>query len=134
MLVAAQTLIDDQVEQFVAVKESASGIHHHQTVSIAVQRDAKVSLVGSDSIDQGSGMRRANLMVDVQAIGRAANVQHICTQLMKHLGSDMVGRAMGRIDHNLQSLERQIVGESAFAKLDIAPGRIIEPPGTPQTG
>ena len=50
-------------------------------------------------------MSRANALVDVQAIRRAANGDHMRSQFMEHLGSNLIGRTMRRIDHDLQTAQ-----------------------------
>jgi hypothetical protein len=72
-------------------------------------------------------VRGAHFVVDVQAVGRAADGDHLGAQLMEHLGRDLVGRAMGGIHHDLQPLQRQVVCEGALAEFDVAAGRIVQP-------
>jgi hypothetical protein len=47
-------------------------------------------------------------VVDVEAIRRAADGNHLGTQFVEHLGRDVVGRAMGGIHDDLQTLEREV--------------------------
>jgi hypothetical protein len=60
-------------------------------------------------------------VVDVQAVRRTPDGDDLGAQLMKYLGCDQIGRAVCTIHHDLHTLERQIVGESALAKFDITP-------------
>ena len=53
---------------------------------------------------------------------------------MEHLGCHLVGRAVRCVHHNLEPLQRQVVGKGAFAKLDVAPRRVIQPPRLAQAG
>ena len=68
-------------------------------------------------------------MVDIQAIWRAANGDDLCTQLVKHFGSNMVGRAMGSIYNDLEAFESELRRESAFTKLDVTASSIVKPFG-----
>jgi hypothetical protein len=43
-------------------------------------------------------------------------------QFVEDAGRDVVGRAMGAIDHDLQAAQVEVVGEGALAELDVAPG------------
>ena len=71
-------------------------------------------------------MRGAEAVVDVEAVGRAADALHLGAQLVEHVGRHLVGRAMGRVDHQLQVAQGEVVGEGALAELDVAAGRYIE--------
>ena len=68
-------------------------------------------------------------MVDIQTIWRAANGDDLCTQLVKHFGSNMVGRAMGSIYNDLEAFESELRRESAFTKLDVTASSIVKPFG-----
>ena len=127
-----QALVDHQEQHFIAVEQPAFGIDHLQPVGIAIEGDAVVSTVGAYGSHQCVRMGCAETVVDVQAIGRAADGDHLGTKLMKHHGRDVIGRAMRAVDHNLQALERQVVGERAFAKFDVTPGGIVKPAGFSQ--
>ena len=77
-------------------------------------------------------MRCTHVFVDVQAIGRTANGNDFGTQFVKHFGSDLIGRAMGCIDHNSHALERKLIAEGALTKLDVATRSIIQTLGFAQ--
>ena len=79
-------------------------------------------------------MGGAHIAVDVQTIGRAADAHHLGPELMQYGRRDLVGSAMGRIDHDLQTLEGQIAGKRGFAKLDVTAGGIVEAPRLAQVG
>ena len=133
-LATAQALVSHQVEQLIAVVQAALGVHHLQAVGVAVQRHAKVGLVFFDCGHQGLGVGGAHLVVDVQPVGRAANGDHVGAEFMKDFGRNLVGRAVGGIHHNLQALEGELVGKSAFAKLDVAASRVVQAARLTQTG
>ena len=123
-----------QVQQFVAVVQTAARVHHLQPVCIAVQCDAIVGVVGPHRAHQSLRMRGAHFVVDVQSIGRTADGQHLRTQFMEHFRRDVVRRTMRGIHHDLQAAQRQVLSEGALAKLDVPPRRIVQAPGFAQRG
>ena len=124
--VARQTVVGHQVEQFVAIELPARRVHHQHAISVTVERDAKVRTLRQHRCHQGLWVRGAGFVVDVHSIRRAADGDHIGAQFVKHLGRNLVGRAMGCIDHDAQALEREVVGEHTFAKFDVTPWRIVQ--------
>ena len=78
-----------------------------------------------DSLDQGFRVGSTHALVDVQAIGRTTDGNDIGTQLMKNLGRNLIGRAMGAIHHDLHALQGEVVAESAFAKFNVTARRIV---------
>ena len=131
---ARQALIDHQVEHFVTVEQPAFGIHHLEPVCVAIQCNTVVGPVLPDGCNQGFRVGGAHFIIDVQAVGRAADGDNLGAQLMKHHGRDLVGRAVRAIDHEFQSSECQVMGKGAFAKLDVAPGRVFQPARLAQRG
>ena len=79
-------------------------------------------------------MRGTHFVVDIQTVGAAANGNHLSTQLMKHLGRDVIRRAMCCIDHDLQTFEREVIREGTFAKLDVTACSIIQTLGLAKVG
>ena len=132
--VIRQTVVRHQIQQFVTVVQTALRVHHLQSVRIAIERNAKVSLVGFDSTHQRIGMRGTHFVVDVQAIGAAANGNHLGTQLMKHLRRNVIRGTVRSVHHNLQAFEGEIVRERAFAKLDVAACSIVQAFGFAKVG
>ena len=78
--------------------------------SQAQQPAAPMSALGGppDSLMPGGPMGtsirrgRAITIIDIEAIRLHADFNHLCAQLMKHMGRNMVGRSMSAIDHNFQ--------------------------------
>ena len=81
--------------------------------------------MGFDGLYHRFRVRGTNALVDVQTIGRTTNGNDICAQFMKHLGSNLIGCAMGCIDHNLHALQSEVMAECAFAKLNVTARRIV---------
>ncbi|AJP48466.1 hypothetical protein PG1C_08370 [Rugosibacter aromaticivorans] len=67
----------------------------------------------------------ADVVVDIQPIRRVTNADYFRTKFVKHLGGNVIRRAMRAIDHNLHAAQIEIVGKGALAKFNIAPRRII---------
>ena len=78
----------------------ALGIDHLQPIRVTVQGDAVVGLVGAHCSHQRIGVGRADFVVDIQAIGCAADGNHFGPEFMEHFGCNMVGRTVGCIDDN----------------------------------
>ena len=51
---------------------------------------------------------------------------------MENLGRNVVSRAMGAVHHDFQTLEGQLTGKGAFAKLNVTSGSIIQTAGLAQ--
>ena len=76
-----------------------------------------------------SRMGRTAAVVDVEAVGRDAERDHLRAQLPQRLGRDMIGGAIGAIDHDLEAVEPQMLGKGILGELDVAAARIVDPPG-----
>ena len=103
-----------------------------QPVGIAIECDAVMRMIGFDAPNQRLRMGCAHAVVDICAIGRAANRDDFCTQLVKDFRRDLVSRAMGRIDDDFQSFEREVAGKCAFGKFDVAACGIVQAAGFTQ--
>ena len=132
--IPGQAVCDHQIQQLIAIEQATTGVHDLQAIGIAIERNAVIGPVVLDRLHQRLGVGRAHAFVDVQAVGRAADGHHFGTQLMEHLGRDLVGGPVGGVHHNLQALEGQVVGEGALAKFDVATCRIVQTPGFAQRG
>ena len=100
LITALQAVLHHQVHEFIAVVDAPGGIDHQQAVGIAIQCHPIVGVVGAHGQSQSFGVGSAHAVVDVQAIGLTANRNHLGPQFMEDLGGNVVGRAMGRIDHD----------------------------------
>jgi len=75
-------------------------------------------------------MGRAAVAIDVEPIRLVGQRHHLGTQLVEHVGRDVIRRAVGAIDHQLEPAQVEIGRKAALAKLDIAPGCIGHTKGT----
>ena len=90
--------------------------------------------MGLDGLQQCLWVRGTHLVVDVQTVGRATNGNHLGTEFVKHFGGHLVGCAMRAIDHKFDTLECQVIGESAFAKFNVPTSGIVQAASLAQTG
>ena len=121
-----QAITDHQVQQLVTVVQAPRSVDQLQPVGIAIERDAVVGMVLFHRCDQRGGRGGAETGIDVLAVRAAADRDHVGAEFVEHAGRDVVGRAVGRIDDDLQALQRQLAAEGALAELDVAAARIFE--------
>jgi hypothetical protein len=68
----------------------------------------------------------AHLVVDVEAVGIAADGDHFRAELVEHARRHAVAGAVRGVDDDLEALERKILRERALAELQVAPGGIVQ--------
>ena len=98
-----------------------------QPVGVAVERDADVGAARDHRLLQQLRLGRAAVLVDVEAVGRDADRDDLGAELPQRLGRDVVGGAVGAIDHDLEAVEAQVLGKGRLGELDVAPARIVDP-------
>jgi hypothetical protein len=113
-------LCGNEAEQLVAVDDAAVLVAHHDAVSIAIERDADVGAIAVHRLDHGARVGGADFAVDVEAVGIIADGEDLGAQFIERLGRDLVGGAVGAIDHDAQAREAQLAREGGFDDLDIA--------------
>ena len=72
------------------------------------------------------GRGRAAILVDVEAVRIDADLDHIGAKLPQRLGRNLVGRAVGAIDHRPDAVEAEVLGQRALGELDIALARAVD--------
>ena len=100
----------DDVQQLVAVVAPALGVDHHDAVGIAVERDAEVGSLLAHRLLQRFRRGGADAVVDVEAVGLDADRDDFGAELVEHVRRDVVGGAVGAVDHDLHALQVQLVG------------------------
>ncbi len=123
--VAPEPVVGQQIQQLVAVVEPALGVDQQQAVGVAIERNAKVGAVLGHCRHQRLRVRGPHFEVDVVAVGLAADLDHLGPKLVKHLGRDVVGGPMRRIDDDFEPAQAQLGAKGALAKLDVAPGGVV---------
>ena len=127
-----EPLAHDRVQQLIAVVDPARAVNHLDTVGIAVQCNTQVRLAFANLLDQAFRVQRTDILIDIEAVRRNANRGDFRTKLAKNVRRDVIRRAVGGIDHQLESAKIQVRWERALAKLDIPPGGIVNAPGPAQ--
>src|SRR5258706_348873 len=75
---------------------------------------------------QALGIGRAAFVIDVHSVRRVGNRDHFGAQFVKYRRSDMIGGAVGAIDHDAQSAQVEIVREGTLAEFDVAAVGIVD--------
>ena len=101
-----------------------------QPVGVAVERDADVRRRSRRPFP-AAALRcgRAAAVVDVDAVGRDADRDDLGAQLPQGRGRDLIGRAIGAIDDDLEPVEPQMLGKGRLGEVDVAPARVVDAPG-----
>ena len=73
-------------------------------------------------------MRRADAVVDVDAVRLRADGDDVGAELVEHRRRDVIAGAVGAIDDDAPALEIELVRKGALAELDVAAGGIVDPP------
>jgi len=120
------TMRGQHIEQHVAVDDRAVAVDHDQTVAVAIERNPVIRAVSEHLVAQSFGVSRADVVVDIEAIGRDADRNHIGAKLVENVRGDVVSRAMRAIDHDLHAAQVKIIREGRFAKFDVATGGVFD--------
>src|SRR5690606_7584902 len=118
----------------VTVDDLAFFIADNQPVGIAVKRKAKIGTVLDHAFLQDADGGRAAVFVDVGAVGGNADGNHLGAQFVQDARGDLVGRAVGAIDDDLQPLEPQAFGEGVLDVFDIPAAGVVKTAGTAKIG
>jgi hypothetical protein len=65
-----------------------------------------------------------------EAVGLGPEPDHLGTELEQQVAREMVGGAVGAVDHDLEAVQGQDLGEAALQVLDVAAAGVVDPPGT----
>ena len=74
-------------------------------------------------------MERAATEIDVLAVGIDAQPDHVGAQLGQRVGGDLVGRAVGAIDHQLEPVEGHRARHAALEKHQVAADGVVDTRG-----
>ena len=87
--------------------------HRQQPVGVAVEGQPQVGPVLDHRAGQGLGGGRPAAVVDVGAVGLAADGDHLGTQPLEDRGRQGRGRSVGAVDHQPEPVERPAVDQRA---------------------
>src|SRR5579862_58026 len=116
----------DNVQELIAIVETAFAVGHHQTVAVAVERDAEVGTVCAHLLREVNRVRRADAFVDVDAVGLVADGDDVRAKLVKHGRRDVIRGAVRAIDDDLATAQVELVRERALAELDVTARRVAD--------
>ena len=80
------------------------------------------------------GLGRAAFLVDVEAVGLDAEADDLGAELPQRFGRDLVGGAVGAIDHDAQAVERQVARQRALGEFDVAVLHAVDALGASEIG
>ncbi len=106
----------DDVQQLVAVEHATQVVDHHQPVAVAVQRNAHGGAHARHGQLQQFRRRRAAAIVDVAAIGRAADGDDVGAEVGQQPRPDLVAGAVGAVDHDLHAGQVQAARHAGRAE------------------
>ena len=104
----------------IAIHHLALLVGQDHPVGIAVQRHPQVRAVRDHGFLHVAGHGRAAVAVDVKAVGRNGDRNHLRPEFVKHLGRHAVGRAVRAIDHDLEPIQAQGTREGVLDEFDVA--------------
>ena len=81
-----------------------------------------------------AGLGRAAFLVDVEAVGLDADLDDLGAELPQRVGRDLVGGAVGAVDHDAQAFERQIARQRALGEFDVAVLHAVDALGAAEIG
>ena len=71
-------------------------------------------------------MRRAHVLIDIETVGLPTDHADVGTELAEDVGCDVIGRAMGAVQHDSQAVQLEAIVDRGLAELDVAPGGVID--------
>ena len=108
-------------------------ITDHQPVRIAVERNANIGAIVTDRLGHGPRMGRAAIGIDVHAIGRNTDRNHLCTQLIEGRRGDLIGRTISAIDHHPHARKAEVTREGRLDDFNITGLSIVNAPDSAKT-
>ena len=88
-------------------KSSPLLVDQQRTVAVAIERDTDLRALAQHRLAKLLRMQRAAAEIDVLAVGIDAQCDDVGAQFGQRVGTDLIGRAVGAIDHQLEPVEGQ---------------------------
>ena len=110
----------DDGEQLVAVDDLAVLVDDHHAVGVAIERDADIGAHLAHLAGDGAEVGRTAILIDVHAVRFVADGNHVGAQFPQRAGRDLVGGAIGAIDHDAQSGEIDVARQRALGEFNVA--------------
>ena len=83
--------------------------------------------MGQNSITKCTRRCCTKSIVNIQPVGLRSDGDYISAELMEYVRSRVISRTMSAIDNDFQATKIMIIWKCAFAKLDVASARIVNP-------
>jgi hypothetical protein len=100
-------------------------VDNDDAVRVAIKRDADIGAHFLDLGGHGFGGGGAHLVVDVEAVGFDADGEDFGAQFPEGNGRDLVGGAVGAIEHDAQAGQVDVPGQGALGVFDVAGARFL---------
>ena len=126
--------LGDDGENLVAVDDVAFLVDDDHAVGVAVERDADVGAHFAHLARQRFGRGRADVEVDVDAVGLDADLDDFGAELPQRFGRHLVGGAVGAIDHHAHAFERDVARQRALGVFDVARRHVVDALGAAEVG
>src|SRR5690606_33038798 len=114
-------------QRLVAVDNPPFVVDEQDPVAVAVEHDADVGAPVAHDRPRGGRMGRTAVEIDVEAVRLVGHGNDFGAELLEHVRGDVIGGAVGAVDHDPEALEREMGRERALAELDVAAGGIRKP-------
>ena len=115
----------DHGHELVAIDDIALFIDDDDPVGISIERNADISAGFLDLFGHRFRRRRANLVIDIVAIGLDADGDDLRPQLPQRERGNLVGRTIGAIEHHAQPGQVDIGRQRALGIFDVAGARLF---------
>jgi hypothetical protein len=122
----AQASAREQREQRVAVDGLAALVDHHAAVAVAVERDPDVAAHLAQLRAGALRVERAARVVDVAPVRLDPEREHLGAELAHHDRADLVGGAVGAVEHHPDPVERQLAREALLEEYDVTAGHVVD--------
>src|SRR5581483_2425980 len=115
------------LHHIVAVEHLALAVHQDGAVGVAVQRHAEIGSFSQYRLAHAGGVQRAAVAIDVLAVGIDAQRNHVGAQFVQYVGTDLVGGAVGTVDHHLDAVEGALALQTRLEEHQVAPDCVVDP-------
>lgn len=99
-----KAVADHHIEQLVTGINPSVSVSHDETVCVPVKAHRHLTARGPALLRQMLGVCRPDAAIDVEAVWRIADRDHIGAKLMKDIRRNVIGRTIGAVDEDLQAL------------------------------
>src|SRR5271170_8004357 len=106
--------------ELIAVDDVTLFVDDQHTIGVAVQRNADVGAHLPHLMDESARLSGTDFAVDIEAIGLDADRKDLRAKLPQRLGRDLVSCAVGAVDDDAQSFQREISRQGTLGEFDIA--------------